>query len=78
MRRYSKGLFLSICVTVLCLLAGCKEKLPDPPALYEIEGDSIFSLDSIMTEGQGTLTSIQTPAEGEERSEEHTSELQSH
>ena len=66
MKRYSKGLFLTVCGLALCLLAGCKEKLPDPPERYEIEGDSVFSLDSIMAEGQGTLTSVQTPGEGEE------------
>ena len=47
---------------LLCLLAGCKEKAPAPPAAYTLGEDSAPSVDHLMEENSGVLASIEEPS----------------
>ena len=50
-------------LAVCLLLSGCKDKLPKPPEFYEIDDNSITSLDQFIGAAEGTLIQIEKPTE---------------
>lgn len=60
-----KGNRLFMALVLLCamgLLASCGSKLPDPPADYTLNGDTVESLNTVLgAENSGKMTEMKTP-----------------